>query len=119
LGLAWLESWKQDVRYASRGFRRSPTFALGVVATIGLGLGLNTTMFTVMNAYALRPYAVRDPHALYSFVWNAKDGHSQNVSWQQYQDLRRQPAPFSEALACWGFPAQIDGRTIVGQAWWA
>src|SRR5579883_3565481 len=48
-GLAWLESWKLDVRYALRGFRRAPAFALGVVATIGLGLGLNTTMFTVMN----------------------------------------------------------------------
>ncbi len=95
-GLAWLESWKQDVRYALRGFRRAPAFALGVVATIGLGLGLNTTMFTVMNAYALRPYAVHDPHALYSFFWNTKNSGSHNLSWQQYQDLRRQSAPFSD-----------------------
>jgi predicted permease len=115
-GLAWLESWKQDVRYALRGFRRAPAFALGVIATIGLGLGLNTTMFTVMNAYALRPFAVHDPHALYSFSWSTKTGGSRNVSWQQYQDLRRQPVPFSEVLAYWNFPAQIDGRTVVGQA---
>ncbi len=115
-GLAWLESWKQDVRYALRGFHRSPAFALGVVATIGLGLGLNTTMFTVMNAYALRAYAVRDPHALYSFFWSTKTGGTRNLSWQQYQDLRRQPAPFSDVLAYWGFPAQIGGRTVLGQA---
>lgn len=48
-GLAWLESWKQDVRYALRGLRRAPVFALGVVATIGLGLGLNTTAFSVIT----------------------------------------------------------------------
>ena len=55
-GLAWLESWKQDVRYALRRVRRSPGFALGVIGAIGLGIGLNTTMFMVFNAYALRPY---------------------------------------------------------------
>jgi predicted permease len=115
-GLAWLESWKQDVRYALRGFRRSPAFALGVVATIGLGLGVNTTMFTVMNSYALRPYAVRDPHALYGFFWSTKKGGSHNLSWQQYQDLGRQPAPFSEVLAYWSFPAQIEGATVLGEA---
>ena len=115
-GLAWLESWKQDVRYALRGLRRAPAFALGVVATIGLGLGLNTTAFTVMNAYVLRPYAVRDPHSLYGFFWSDKKNSSPNVSWQQYEDLRRQPVPFSDVFANWNFPAQIEGRTVLGEA---
>jgi hypothetical protein len=115
-GLPWFECWKQDVRYALRSFRRAPAFALSVVATIGLGLGLNTTMFTVMNAYALRPYAVRDPHALYSFSWSTKSGGNQNVTWEQYQDLRQRRAPFADVLAYWTFPAQIGGRTVAGQA---
>jgi hypothetical protein len=66
---AWLDSVMQDVRYALRGFRKSPGFALAVVGTIGAALGLNTTAFTVFNAYALRPFAVQDPWALYGFTW--------------------------------------------------
>src|SRR5215204_5127172 len=67
-GFAWLDSWKQDIRYAARGLRRSPGFAIAVIGAIGLGIGLNTTLFTVFNAYVLRPYAVRDPHALHAVV---------------------------------------------------
>ena len=47
-----------DIFYALRGFRRSPGFVFTVVATIGLALGLNTTIFTVFNAYVLRPFDV-------------------------------------------------------------
>src|ERR1035438_6241670 len=48
-GFGWVDGLRQDVRYALRGFRKSPAFALTVVGTIGLGLGLNTTMFTVFD----------------------------------------------------------------------
>src|SRR5450755_1059697 len=68
-GVSWIETLAQDVRYALRGFRRSPVFALTVAATIALGLGLNTTVFTIFNANVLRPLAVRDPHSLYQFTW--------------------------------------------------
>lgn len=115
-GLVWLESWKQDIRYALRGLRRAPAFALGIIAAIGLSLGLNTTLFTVMDAYVLRPYAVRDPHSLYEFFWTDKKTSSHNLSWQQYEDLRRQPVPFSDLSADWSFPAQIEGRTVLGEA---
>src|ERR1700674_2859442 len=42
-GFGWLESLAQDVRYAVRGLRKTPGFALVVVGTVGLALGLNTT----------------------------------------------------------------------------
>src|SRR5215813_10322152 len=64
-GFAWLDSLAQDIRYAWRGIRRSPAFALTVVGTIGLGLGVNTTLFTVFNQYIFRPLAVPDPYGLY------------------------------------------------------
>src|SRR5450432_2925752 len=68
-GVRWIDETWQDIRYALRGFRRTPSFALTVVATIALGLGVNTALFTVFNAYVLRPLAVRDPHSLYRFTW--------------------------------------------------
>ncbi len=46
----WLGSYVQDVTYAARTLRRSPRFALVVVLTLGLGIGVSTTGFTVVNA---------------------------------------------------------------------
>jgi hypothetical protein len=43
-GLRFIETISQDVRYALSGFRRTPGFVLTVVATIALGLGLNTAL---------------------------------------------------------------------------
>src|SRR5690349_2232157 len=45
------EELRQDIVYAIRTCRRAPTFVLTVVATIGLGLGLLTTAFTLFDAY--------------------------------------------------------------------
>jgi len=49
-GWQLIETITQDVRYALRGFRRAPGFALTVIATIALGLGINTAAFTAFNA---------------------------------------------------------------------
>ena len=115
-GLAWLDSWALDIRYALRGFRKSPGFAIGVVGTIGLALGLNTTMFTVFDAYALRPYAVHDPYGLYEFSWYKNTGNGHWFSWQQYNQVRSLRTPFSDVQAWMNFGSEVDGRTLFGQA---
>lgn len=51
----WLDSVWQDVRYGVRVLRRSPVYAAGVVATLGLGIGATTAVFSVADAAALRP----------------------------------------------------------------
>src|SRR5204863_2657537 len=83
----WLDSLVQDVRYALRGFRKSPAFALAVVGTIGAALGLNTTVFTIINAYALRPLTVRDPYSLYRFTYITKAGGGHSFSIAEYRAL--------------------------------
>src|SRR6476646_261030 len=98
-GIGWIETLLQDVRYALRGFRRTPGFALTVVATIALGLGLNATLFTIFNAYVLRPVAVRDPYSLYQFHWTIKSGEGQRLTWREFEDFRRQNPAFSEVIA--------------------
>jgi len=96
----WLDSFLQDFRYALRGFRKTPAFALTVIGTIGLGLGLNTTLFTVFNAYVLRPLAVHDPYSLYTFLWTTRnDRFNQRFTWPEYQELSCQNFAFSESLA--------------------
>src|SRR5437870_6547767 len=59
---AWLESLLLDVRFSWRSFRRAPIFACSVIGTVGLALGLNTTLFTIFNAYVLRPFARSEEH---------------------------------------------------------
>jgi hypothetical protein len=114
-GFGWLDSVMQDVRHAVRGFRKSPGFAMAVVGTIGAGLGLNSTAFTVVNAYALRPIAVHDPWALYGFTWYAQNGQGHRFTWAQYQDAASRKSPFSELIATDNLMADVEGRTLFGQ----
>ncbi len=114
-GFGWLESLASDLRYAARGFRRAPGFVLAVVGTIGAALGLNTTLFTVVNAYALRPFAVRNPWSLYGYTWYGKNGQGHRFTWTQYHDLAARHSPFEEVIATENLMADVEGRSLFGQ----
>jgi predicted permease len=107
-----IETAWQDIRYAIRGFRRSPTFVLTVVATIALGLGLNTALFTIFNAYVLRPVAVRNPYSLYEFRWMNRTGVGHLFTWSEYQEFRKQDPAFSQVFAYRNIQDRVDGRNV-------
>ena len=99
----WLSRLERDLAYAARALRRAPAFSLTVIATISLALGLNGTLFTIFNAYVLRPLPVRDPGRLYDVTLLGNRGPEQwTESWMDWDDYRaldhRNPA-FSEILA--------------------
>jgi hypothetical protein len=92
-GLRFIETISQDVRYALAGFRRAPGFALTVVATIAVGVGLNTTLFTIFNAYVLQPLRVSDPCSIRDSAMFGAGDHERSMLRQiEYQpgivDLR-------------------------------
>jgi predicted permease len=63
-GGLWLERLFQDLRYAARLLRRTPSFTIVAVVSLALGIGANAAIFQVINAVRLRPLPVRDPAAL-------------------------------------------------------
>jgi predicted permease len=58
----WMETVLQDVRYALRGFRRNPVFAVAAIATLALGIGATTAVFSVVDRILFRslPFAQDD-----------------------------------------------------------
>jgi putative ABC transport system permease protein len=111
----WLEDVLQDIRISLRGFVRTPVFAITVLLTISLGLGLNTAVFTAFDAYVLRPFAVRDPHGLVDFVWRDHRGFTHALTWPQYQRFRERNPAFSESFAYMNMVARLDGEPVFGQ----
>ncbi|HKR30170.1 MAG TPA: ADOP family duplicated permease [Terriglobales bacterium] len=87
-GINFIETLFADIRYALRGMRRGPMFATTVIAIIAIGLGVNTAIFTIFDAYVLRPLPIRDPSSLYRLHWSDRKGYEHLFSWNQFAELR-------------------------------
>ena len=108
--LSFLETLFHDIRYALRGFRRKPLFALTVIGTIAIGLGWNTAAFTLFNAAFLRPIDARDPYSLYGIGWQDRTGNAAPVTWRQLDDLRRERPGLAGITAMHPLRTRMDGR---------
>ena len=71
---ASLDVFLQDVRYGARSLRRTPGFTLAAVLTLALGIGANTTIFTLLDAVVFKPLPVPAAHELVTLYENAPEG---------------------------------------------
>ncbi len=71
-GRLWFERLGQDLRYALRSMRHHKAFTTVVVASLALGIGANTAIYSFMEAIVFRPLPVQDPGSLVVMKWRAK-----------------------------------------------
>jgi predicted permease len=69
-----METLLQDIRVTLRAFRRSPGFPLTAIATLALGIGATTAIFTTLSAVLLKPLPYPEPQNLYSLRTDLTDG---------------------------------------------
>jgi predicted permease len=107
-----IETTGQDVRYGLRVLRKNPGFAIAAILSLGLGLGANTAIFTLVDTVMLKPLPVRDPERLV-FVDNSggKSGGTSGPPYPCFERLRDNNHYFSGMAAFSGdrFKVTIDG----------
>lgn len=85
-----MTSLVQDLRYALRQLRNAPGFALVVVFTLALAIGVSTAVFSVLDATVVRPLPYNDPDRIVQLNTRSPQGYTQPASWLQYVDWRRE-----------------------------
>jgi putative ABC transport system permease protein len=87
--LGWADSFLGDLRYALRGLRRSPVFTMVAVASLAIGIGFNTSIYSLIDAVMLRPLPVPAPQQLVQVVTGDAEnasGYFTNPLWEQLRD---------------------------------
>src|SRR5215813_1161675 len=85
---AWLDSFIGDLRYALRALRRSPAFAMTAVASLALGIGATTAIYTLIDVVVLRSLPVPHPEELVQVRMGKSEesGYFTNPLWEQLRD---------------------------------
>src|SRR5919112_1480143 len=93
-----MRTFLQDLRYAVRITRRTPGLAAVIVASLAIGIGANTAIFSVVNALLLEPLPYPDPDRLV-VLWLRSPGINIPQDWPspgQYTDIQNENSSFEE-----------------------
>jgi hypothetical protein len=103
----------QELRYAIRMLRKSPSFTAAAVLTLALAIGANAVVFGALNALILRPLNV--PHAQSLYELGRANGD--NESYPSYLDLRDRSRSFDDLAAVAFAQAGLDTGEGPSRAW--
>jgi predicted permease len=114
---SWFDVWK-DLRFAGRTMRKNPFFVLFVVLTLGLGIGANTTVFTLINTLLINPLPVPSSSELTSVTTaeatrTARSAVALPISYPNLQDYQSRNEVFG-SLAGYTTPRPVTLETVEG-----
>ena len=101
----------QDLRYALRTLRQAPGFTIAAILSIALGVGANTSIFSVASALLLRPLPYADPDRLV-ILWNRSPGLGITEDWfstAQYFDIKSTQGGFAQVAIAIGGNYNLTG----------
>src|SRR5580698_4912480 len=95
-----MQSFWQDMKYAMRSLRNAPGFAMIAIITLGLGMAVNTTVFSVINGLLLRSLPVPHPEqvTVLALKQQGTDGF-QTFSYPDFLDVRSEASSTAEVFA--------------------
>jgi hypothetical protein len=95
-GLLFIENLLQDARYAMRSLRRTPGLTAFVVITLALGIGMTSSIFSML---IFRPYPVPHPVGVVTLVSTTHDNSFEPFSYREYLDIRAKSHSFDGVIA--------------------
>ena len=112
-GWLWLEELLQDLRYGARMLRKNPGFAAVAVLTLALGIGANTSLFSVVNGVILNPLPFPNPEQLVTLYESKVHFDDGAISYPNFLDWQRDNRTFASMAA---FAPTSFSLTGVGEA---
>jgi predicted permease len=111
-----LGAFREDIRHAVRRLARTPLFAVTVSATLALGLGSTTALFSLADALLLRPLAVRDADRLVVLYTTSREG-VELVAYPDFQEYRRSAAASLKLAAHYRQPLSVMFQGASERVW--
>src|SRR5262252_5584864 len=107
-----MNAWSQDIRFALRSLAKHRWFNLAAVLSLAIGIGANTSIFSVANALLFRPLAYDNPERLV-ILWNRSPGLGITQDWfstAQYFDIKAQHSGFEQVAIAIGGNYNLTGQ---------
>src|SRR5271170_4402158 len=109
---------RQDLTYSVRRLSRSPGLVAAVILSIGLGIAANSTIFSMVSRFVLRPAPVGEPGTLMALHTTQSSECCNHFTWPLFSDLLEQSKSFSGLAAYFELiPASIGGTGDPERVW--